>query len=194
METLTYQLNMAALGGFTDEQFFNFCQQNQGLQLERNSKGQIIIMAPTGSDTSKTNATLVGILWAWNVINESGEVFDSNGGFRLPDTSIKAADVAWLRKDRWAKLSQAEKEKFAPICPDFVLELRSKNDKLEDIKIKMQEWIANGCLLAWLIDPQEQKVHIYRPYQMPEIVVGFQNKISGEEVLKGFELDLSKVW
>jgi Uma2 family endonuclease len=193
METLTYHLNIEALGKFTDEQFFDFCLQNADLKLERNSQGQIIIMAPTGSDTSKINASLVGILWAWNSIQQMGEVFDSNGGFLLPDTSVRAADVAWVRQDRWASLSQADKEKFAPLCPDFVIELRSKNDKLGDLQNKMTEWIANGCLLAWLIDPSAQQVHIYRPQKTPEIITDFQNKLSGENILQGFELDLTKI-
>jgi Uma2 family endonuclease len=192
-EVFTYQLNMEALGSFTDEQFFNFCQQNKELRLERDYQGQIIIIAPTGSETSKTNASLLGMLWAWNYVYKLGEIFDSNGGFRLPNSAIKAADVAWIHKDRWAKLSQTEKEKFAPICPDFIIELRSKNDKIEDLQTKMEEWMANGCQLAWLIDPQAQEVHIYRANQAPEIKTGFNQKISGESVLVDFELDLSKI-
>jgi Uma2 family endonuclease len=119
--------------------------------------------------------------------------FDSSGGFTLPDRSMRSPDIAWIRKAKWEALSLNQQKKFAPVCPDFVIELRSESDSLNQIKKKMQKWIANGCTFAWLIDPVEKKSYIYKPNDPVREVIGFDKKLSGENLLPGFELDLKRL-
>jgi len=191
METLT--LNTEAIEGFTDEQFFDFCVQNRNMRIERDSNKLIYIMMPTFSETGRRNSAIVFQLESWNKQSELGYCFNSSAGFTLPNGAMRAADVAWISKERWDKLSQQEKDRFAHICPDFVIELRSKSDYLKGLQDKMKEWMDNGCRLAWLIDFEEKKVHVYRNDKSVEIIDSFDNKISGEDVLNGFELDLNKI-
>jgi len=191
METLT--LNTEAIEGFTDEQFFDFCVQNRNMRIERDSNKLIYIMMPTFSETGRRNSAIVFQLESWNKQSELGYSFNSSAGFTLPNGAMRAADVAWISKERWDKLSQQEKDRFAHICPDFVIELRSKSDYLKGLQDKMKEWMDNGCRLAWLIDFEEKKVHVYRNDKSVEIIDSFDNKISGEDVLNGFELDLNKI-
>jgi len=191
MGTLT--LNTEAIEGFTDEQFFRFCVQNRDVRIERDSNKQIFIMPPTYSITGKYNASISTQLGIWNEKCKLRYCFDSNAGFTLPNTAMRAADVAWISKERWDKLSKKEKDRFANICPDFIIELRSGSDVLKTLQDKMQEWMDNGCHLAWLIDPDEEKVYIYRENKTNDVISSFDNKVSGEEVLIGFELDLNKI-
>jgi len=195
---LLHHLSPIALQGkymssMTEEEFFHFCQENKQLRIERNYSGQIIIMSPTNSKTSLLNSRLNFLLNTWNYQHKKGFVFDSNGGFTLPDSSVFAPDVAWVSLKKWQALTEEEKEKFAPICPEFVVELRSKTDVLKTLKEKMVQWIDNGVLLAWLIDPAQKKTHVYRQDGSIEIVEGFDQTLSGEKVLEGFELDLAEL-
>lgn len=176
---------------FTDDELFEFCVANKELRIERDEKGQIIIMPPTGSLGSAHNMTVASLLWNWNQKAKSGIVFDSSGGFRLPDKSMRAPDAAWIRKERWEQLSLDEKKKFAPLTPDFIIEVRSESDWLEELQNKMRKWMANGCRLAWLIDPLEQKAYVYKATGLTQTINGFDKTLSGEDVLPGFELDLS---
>ncbi len=185
-----FTLNIPESAQFGDAEFFDFCQQNPDLKFERDQHGKIIVMSPTGSETGNKNSILIYELMKWNQITQKGLVFDSSSGFTLPNTAVRAADVAWIANTRWNALSQEEREVFAPICPDFVIELMSKSDSLKEAQTKMQEWMDNGCRLAWLLDPKNQKAYIYRLQQNPEIVDDFQQKLSGEQVLPDFELDL----
>lgn len=181
-------LNTAAFGQLTDEQFFDFCWQNRDLHIERTETGQIIIMTPTGGITGNRNNEILFQLNLWNKKHQLGLVFDSSTGFALPDTSVRSPDASWISKERWETLTLEEQEKFPPLCPDFVIELRSKYDNLADLQKKMGAWIKNGCQLAWLIDPENQQVFIYRQ-NAEETVKGFHNTLSGENILTGFTFD-----
>jgi Uma2 family endonuclease len=177
----------------TDDELFRICSANKELRIERDELGQLIIMSPVGSLSSNKNFILNSIFGIWAEAHaDLGLGFDSSGGFMLPDRSMRSADAAWIKKDRWEALSLEAKEKFAPICPDFIIELRSKSDSLNELKKKMERWIANGCLLAWLIDPIEKKAYIYKPKSPVLEITDFQKRLSGENVLPGFELDLKR--
>ena len=176
---------------FTDDELFEFCIVNKELRIERDKNGQIIIMPPTGSLGSLHNLTVASLLWNWNQKSGLGVAFDSSGGFRLPNRAMRAPDAAWVRKERWERLTSEEQEKFPPLTPDFVIEIRSRSDSLEELQNKMQEWIENGCRLAWLIDPLEQKAYVYTPEGLTKTIETFDEKLSGGDVLPGFELDLS---
>ena len=177
----------------TDKDFYDFCQANEGWNFERDAHKNILLEPPTGSLTSTINNNINYHITHWNRIQKTGKVFDSNGGFSLPDGSQRAADASWVSNKQWNQLSKEEKEVFAPICPEFVVELRSKNDALTTLQEKMEMWITNGTLLAWLIDPKEEKCYVYRANGSIEIIVGFDNKLNGESVLVGFELDLKEI-
>jgi len=191
MTTLT--LNLRSLLEITDEQFYQLCQANRDLKFERTAKGEILIMPPTGSETGGRNAGLTAQLWLWNQQTRLGKSFDSSTGFRLPNGADRSPDAAWVRRDRWDALTAVQKRKFAPICPDFVVELCSPNDDIEDVQAKMQEYLANGIRLGWLIDPETRRIEIYRPNQPVEILHN-PATISGEDVLPGFILDLQPIF
>ena len=175
------------------EQFVQLAWVNQNLQLERTATGELIVMPPTGSDTGNKNADILGQLWLWNRQTQLGQIFDSSSGFHLPNGADRSPDVSWIGQDRWDTLTPEEKSGFAPLCPDFVLELRSKHDSLELLQQKMQEYQENGAKLGWLIDRNRKKVEIYRPNKSVE-VQNFPNSLSGEDVLPGFTLDLTEIW
>lgn len=176
----------------TDEQFFQLCQNNRDLRFERNANGELIIMSPTGSETGRRNSGLNFQLTAWNIQNNLGVVFDSSSGFKLPDGSDISPDSAWVRRDRWDALTPEQKEKFAPICPDFVVELRSASDSLEKLRAKMKVYIKNGAKLGWLLDRKNRQVEISRPDRDVEIRYS-PATLSGEDVLPGFVLDLNNI-
>jgi Uma2 family endonuclease len=186
----TYIINPRAFGEMTEEQFFQFCLDNQELRIERNSRGQIIIMPPTGTETSKKNIDIYLELGLWNRKTKLGVCFDSNGGFTLPDSSVKAADAAWITQIRWEAIPREDREKFAHICPDFVIELMSKNDTLRESQQKMREWMDNGCRLGWLLAPKQQHAYVYHANGSFTEVNSFDNTLSGEDVLPDFVLDL----
>lgn len=175
----------------SEEEFFQFCVENEQLKFERDEHGNIIVMANTGGNTGRLNHKINGILWSWNEANNLGEAFDSSTAFRLENTAVRSPDAAWVSKERWGNLTEKEKEQFPPICPDFVVELLSISDDLANTQAKVREWIANGCRMAWLINPYEQKIYIYRHGGKTEIIASFEGKLSGEEVLKGFTFDLA---
>jgi Uma2 family endonuclease len=177
----------------TDAQFLELAIANPELQLERNATGELSVMAPTGSETGKKNLEIEGQLWLWNRETKLGVVFDSSTGFSLPNGSDRAPDAAWVRQDRWEALTPEQQEGFAPLCPDFVLELRSKTDPIETLRAKMREYIENGARLGWLIDRKNQTVEIYRPNQDVELLE-HPISLSGEDVLPGFVLDLTEIW
>jgi len=172
--------------------FWKLCRENPDLRLERTSKGNLVVMAPAGSDSGGRNMDLSGQLWLWNRTAQMGKVFDSSTGFTLPNGAIVSADASWIRMDRWGAVPSEQREKFAPICPDFVVELRSPSDRLKPLRRKMREYIAQGVRLGWLLDPIRAKVEIYRPEQEVE-VFDRPASLSGEEVLPGFVLDLQGI-
>lgn len=176
---------------FSDEELIKMCQENDGLKIERNEKGQIIIMPPTGFISGNLNSEVVIELGIWNRKKRLGLVADSSTGFNLPDGSMRSPDASWVSLELWQTVPEESKEKFPPICPEFVVELLSASDSLKELREKMQQtWITNGAKLAWLIDPKNQQTFIYRSNGSIEIVEGFDKTLSGENVLEGFEVDL----
>jgi Uma2 family endonuclease len=173
-----------------EAEFVAFCAEMRDYRVERTKTGIIEIMSPTYSETGKTNNEIAFQLTKWNKETKMGYVFDSSTGFRLPDTSIKSADVAWVSQAQWSQLTDNERNSFAPICPEFVVELKSANDNLKKLQAKMQEWLDNGCQLAWLIAPETETCYIYRANGSQTELIGFDNVLSGEKVLPGFELVL----
>jgi Uma2 family endonuclease len=176
-----------------DEEFFRFCQLNPELRIERTSGGDIIVMAPTGGKTGRRNARLIAAFVNWAEKEGSGQFFDSSTEFILPNGAGRAPDLSWIRNDRWFALTEKQQEQFPPLCPNFVVELRSPTDRLETLRTKMKEYAANGAELGWLIDPRERKVHIFRPDLDPEVLENPQ-QVSGEPLLKGFVLDVQVLW
>ncbi|XZN99830.1 MAG: Uma2 family endonuclease [Microcoleus sp.] len=177
----------------TDEQFQQIAAVNRDLRLERTATGELIVMAPTGSETGNRNLDIEGQLWLWNRQTKLGVAFNSSSGFKLPNGADRSPDASWVKLERWQTLTPKEREGFAPLCPDFVVELRSKSDNMEPLREKMREYIANGAILGWLIDRKNQKVEIYRQNQDVEILDS-PSTLSGEDVLPGFVLDLTDVW
>ncbi|MFM7854529.1 MAG: Uma2 family endonuclease [Flammeovirgaceae bacterium] len=191
MDALT--LKIPDEDSLTNDELFRICSANRELRIERDEKGQLIILSPAGNFSSNRNFILNSIFGVWvESHSQLGYGFDSSGGFILPDGSMHSPDAAWIKKERWEALTLDAQEKFAPICPDFVVELRSKSDSLSQLKSKMEKWVTNGCLLAWLIDPIEKKVYIYAPTSQVREIEGFDNQLSGENVLPGFMLDLKR--
>ncbi|MBD1831998.1 Uma2 family endonuclease [Cyanobacteria bacterium FACHB-472] len=176
----------------TDEQFWQLCQNNRDYRFERTASGELIIMPPTGSETGNRNIKIAAQLEVWSSQNNLGLAFDSSSGFKLPNGANRSPDASWIRRDRWDALTAEEQQGFAPICPDFVIELRSKSDSLKELQEKMQEYMENGARLGWLIDRKNQRVEIYRQGQDVEILEN-PATLSGEDVLPGFVLDLKQI-
>ena len=176
-----------------NDQFFEFCQANKELRIERTAQGDCEIMAPTGGTTGWRNSGLTAQLYNLAEREGSGVVFDSSSGFILPNGAIRSPDVSWVKKSRLATLTPEQKQRFLPLCPDFVIELRSPSDNLIALQDKMQEYIENGASLGWLIDTETRQVLVFQPQkklfslEKPEV-------LSANEVLMGFELDMQKIW
>ena len=178
----------------TDDQFFDFCQINRDLRIERNNLGEISIMPPTGSETGNRENNILGQLWVWSEQNGTGLTFSSSAGFKLSTGAERSPDAAWIKLERWNAISLEQQQKFAPICPDFVVELRSPSDNLKPLQEKMEEYMREpGVQLGWLIDRKHHKVYIYRP-GLPEECLENPATVSGETVLPGFVLNMNKVW
>jgi Uma2 family endonuclease len=191
MTTLTVNLNPSLT--LDDQQFETICQNNKNLNFERNSGGELIIMSPTGSETGNKNSSLSGQLWLWNQQKKLGQTFDSSTGFKLPNGAIRSPDASWIKQEKWEQISKEKRIKFAPICPDFVVELLSVNDDWDEGIEKMLEYIENGSNLGWLLDANNKKVGIFRPNQQPEIVIN-NSILSGEDILPDFILNLQEIF
>lgn len=191
MTALTLNLHSAI--ELTDERFEQICHSNRDLRFERTSTGELVVMSPAGSETGRQNLGLSGQLWLWNRQVRLGVSFDSSAGFTLPNGAIRSPDASWIKQERWDTLNASQKRKFAPICPDFVVELCSPSDRLVEVQNKMQEYLDNGARLGWLIAPETRQVEIYRQNQTVE-VKNTPTSLSGEDILPGFELDLQDVW
>jgi Uma2 family endonuclease len=187
---MTTVLNLTPITTLTKEQFYRLCQANPDIKLERSPQGELIIMTPVGGESGNREANLIGDLIIWNRQSQLGEVFSSSTVFSLPGGGDRSPDVAWVSSQRWQALSQGQRDGFPPLCPDFVIELRSRTDKLKPLQEKMQEYLASGLRLGWLINPQDSQVEIYRPGQPVEILT-IPVELSGEEVLPGFILHLT---
>jgi len=177
----------------SEEEFFQFCQMNDTLEFERDSQGNIILMSPSGSFTGNFNSRISGYLFVWNENSHLGEVFDSSTGFTLPNGAVRSPDVSWVKSEKWNLITESQKEQFAPVCPDFVVEIRSKSDGLKYLQNKMEEYISNGTQLGWLIDRFEEKVYVYRITGGIFIHDTLNVKLSGETILPGFVLDLGSL-
>ena len=177
----------------SEEEFFQFCQMNDTLEFERDSQGNIILMSPTGSFTGNFNSRISGYLFVWNENSNLGESFDSSTGFTLPNGAVRSPDVSWVKSEKWKLITKNQKEGFAPICPDFIVEIRSKSDGLKYLQNKMEEYIGNGTQLGWLIDRFEEKVYLYRVNGEIIIHDTLNVKLSGETTLPGFILDLGSL-
>lgn len=186
-------VNFPAIVQMTSEQFLEFCQVNRDLRIERTADGDVIIMPPTFSDTGSRNFNLAVHLGIWTEQDGTGIGFDSSTGFLLPNGATRSPDAAWIKLDRWNALTDEQKASFAPICPDFVIELRSASDLLSRLQAKMQEYIDHGAVLGWLIDCQNQQVYVYRPHQAIA-TLDQPTSLSGDPELPGFVLQMAKIW
>lgn len=188
MDTLTLKLDSVQL---TDEQFYQLCQNNETLQFERTAEGDLVIMPPVGGESGNREANLIADLVIWNRQTDLGYTFSSSTIFKLPNGANRSPDAAWIQRERWQALTVEDRRKFSPIVPDFVIELRSPTDRLKALQSKMEEYISVGVKLAWLINPQQQQVEIYRPKTEVE-TRNLPTELSGENVLPGFALNLSQ--
>lgn len=178
----------------TPEQFEALAIANRDLRLERTATGELIVNPPTGWETGKRNFSLTGQLARWCEEHEDlGEGFDSSTGFILPNGATRSPDASWVSRQRWEALTPEQKGTFPHICPDFVVELRSTSDTLSDLQAKMREYIENGALLGWLLNPKQRQVEIYRPGKSVEVLEN-PVELSGEDILPGFILKLNKLW
>jgi Uma2 family endonuclease len=191
MNALT--VNLDSVIKMTDDQFFELCQNNRELRFERNTNGELIIMPPTGGETGNRNGRLNQQLFNWSDTDGTGIAFDSSTCFKLPNGADRSPDASWIKLERWDALTDEEKQKFPPICPDFVIELLSPSDSLKTTQEKMQEYIDNGVGLGILINRKSRQVEIYRQGKEVE-VLDSPAGVSGEDVLKGFVLNLGMIW
>ena len=186
-------LNLSPVVQLNDDNFYNLCQANRDLKLERTAKGELVVMSPTGGEGGKGEADLITDLNIWNRASNLGVVFSSSTGFKLPNGADRSPDAAWVRRERWEALSPQERRKFPPLAPDFVIELRSATDELEPLQQKMQEYMDNGVRLGWLINSQERQVEVYCQGQ-PKQTLDSPASLFGEDVLPGFVLNLSRIF
>ncbi len=193
VETSPLVVRMHPVIDLTDDQFFEFCQINRDLRIERTATGELLIMSPTGSETGGSNFELSGQLFNWTKQDGTGKGFDSSTGFTLPNGATVSPDISWVNGERWNALSKDSRAKFAPIAPDFVVELRSKSDTLKDLQDKMQQYMDNGVRLGWLIDRLNRRVYIYRPGVAVEQLDNPET-VSGAPELPGFVLKLEEIW
>ncbi|PSB09979.1 hypothetical protein C7B62_11190 [Pleurocapsa sp. CCALA 161] len=187
-------INIKALANsITDEQFEQLCAQNRDTKFELTSQGELIVMSPTGSESGRQNGDLFGQIWYWNRQTKLGIVFDSSTGFTFPNDAKRSPDVSWIKKSRWDELTTKQKRKFAPIAPDFVIELLSPNERLSDVQSKMTEYQACGVKLGWLIYPDEKRVEIYRVGRETEVLLEPKN-LSGEDLMPKLTVDLQEIF
>jgi|HubBroStandDraft_6_1064221.scaffolds.fasta_scaffold801264_1 Uma2 family endonuclease len=177
----------------SDEELMRLSAESRPLRLERDANGELIVMSPTGSEGGGIETDVATELNIWARSDGRGRAFGSNTGFRLPDSSVRAADAAWVSWDRWNSVSREERKGYAPICPEFVIEVRSESDKVPDLQAKMAQWIANGAEVAWLIDPIDKAVTIYRPGDQPEHLA-HPTSVHGTGPIAGFELVMARIW
>jgi Uma2 family endonuclease len=188
-----YTIDLSSITILTDEQFDRLCEANPEIKFERTPTGELVIMPPTGGETGNRNVELSADFVIWNRRTDLGYVFDSSTCFRLPKGGNRSPDVSWIEKTRWEALTPEQQRRFPPVCPDFVLELRSPSDNLRMIQQKMQEYLTSGIKLGWLINPEDNQVEIYRLGQNVEMLQS-PGELSGEDVLPGFVLNLAWIW
>ena len=177
----------------THEQFEQLCRKYRKLRLELTSTGELIVMPPTGVETARLNADLIYQLQAWSRQNGTGICFSEAAGFILPNGAIRAPDAAWVKREKWNMLTDQQKKRFAPWCPDFVMELRSPTNSLSELHNKMLEYMETGTYLGWLIDPFKRQVYVYRPNE-EVVVLDNPETVSADPLLPGFTLNLTELW
>jgi Uma2 family endonuclease len=177
----------------TAEDFDQLCRDNPELRMELTATGELILMSPTGSKTGAINFKIARQFGNWVEADRTGIGFDSSTLFVLPNGARRSPDVSWIKRERWDALTEEEQEGFAPLCPDFIIELRSRSDNLPPLEDKMLEYVANGAQMAWLIDPLRKRVYIYRPNRKAEILEDPET-VSGDPELPGFKLDVCELW
>ena len=177
----------------TDVELERFCRENEPLQIERAANGELVVMSPTSSEGGGIESEVGGRLFLWAEGDGRGRYFGSSSGFTLPDTSVRAADAAWMSWVRWNALTAEERRGYARVCPEFVIEVRSKTDRLEALREKMKSWVANGAELVWLIDPERRVVEVYRAGEAVEVHED-TTSVSGSGPVRGFEMVMSRVW
>lgn len=180
-------------GRMSDDEFLRFCNKNEHLRFEQNAEGDLIVIPPTGGTGSHRNALIVYFVTEWALRDGTGLPFDSDGKFQLPNTARRSPDAAWILYERWNRLSEEEQEGISPISPDFVVELRSRTDRLSMLQDKMREYMDNGSKLGWLIDPYERKVEVFRPGRPPEVLESPES-VSGDPELPGFVMEMKRIW
>ncbi|NJK99155.1 MAG: Uma2 family endonuclease [Spirulinaceae cyanobacterium SM2_1_0] len=186
-------LDLSPLAQLDPAQFYALCAANPDLRLERTANGELIAMPPTGGETGRRNASINAQLWLWNQQTERGEVFDSSTGFSLPNGADRSPDAAWLDHARWQAIAPEQRERFVPLCPDFVIEILSPTDSLPKAQAKLCEYVENGCRWGWLLARRTQLAEVYRPNQSVEMLSA-PLSLSGDPLLPGFVLDLSRFW
>ncbi|NJL55150.1 Uma2 family endonuclease [bacterium] len=192
-ESIPLTVNLPMQVEMTVAEFYEFCQANRDLRIERSASGELIIMPPAFADTGNRNLKIAQQLANWADQDGTGEAFDSSSGFTLPNGATRSPDAAWIRLERWNALTEEEKASFAPICPDFVVELKSSSDTLSGLQAKMLEYLDNGAILGFLIDRKLCQVHIYRPNQEPEVLEN-PDVVGGDPELPGFQLQMARIW
>jgi Uma2 family endonuclease len=193
VEIQSVVLRLKPVINLTDDQLVELCQLNSELRIERTAEGELLIMPPTVGETGAQESELNWQLRTWAKQDKTGVAFGSSAGFTLPNGAMRSPDAAWVRRSRLATLTRAQKQKFLPLCPDFVIELRSPSDSLRALQAKMEEYIANGAQLGWLLDPKERRAYIYRPQRQVERLEN-PATLLGDPELPGFVLDLREIW
>jgi Uma2 family endonuclease len=185
-------VNLSPPFELTDDAFYQLCRNNPDVKFEHTANGKLVVMSPVGGEGGKREADLIFEVVGWNRQTNLGVVFSSSSGFKLPNGADRSPDAAWVRQERWDALTPEEQCRFPPIAPNFVIELRSELNDIEKLRAKMREYMDNGVLLGWLLNPKDHHVEIYRQGQSVEIL-NAPNYLSGEDVLPGFDLDLSRI-
>jgi Uma2 family endonuclease len=191
--SIPLRLDLEQIVDLDGERFFDLCQRNRELRIEKTAQGEIVMTSPAGGRTSSRNSILTRQLAEWSERDGSGAAFDSSGGFELPNGAVRSPDAAWVELERLRDLAPGREERFLPLCPTFVVELRSPSDTLDSIQAKMEEYVANGARLGWLIDPRSRRVYVYRPGKEVEILAG-SRQVSAAPELPGFVLQLQRIW
>jgi Uma2 family endonuclease len=193
LQNVPLPLRFRPFSPMTDDELLRFCVANEVLRVEREANGDVLVMTPAGNRTGKRNTAIISALDVWAQADGRGYAFDSNTGFTLADGSMRSPDAAWVLAARWDALSEEEQNRFSPICPEFVVELRSESDRLPDVETKMEQWIANGAMVAWLVDPEAKTVVVYREGALPERLLR-PTTVIGDGPVAGFELGMGRIW
>ena len=187
------RLKMLPAVAMTEEQFFDFCQQNQEIRIERTAQGELIIMAPAGGESSAQSLSVAAQLYIWSKKDGTGMAFDSSAGFTLPSGAVRSPDASWVSNERLASVTPEQMKKFLPLCPDFAVEILSPSDSLRQTEEKVKEFLVGGTRLGWLINPRNRQVSVYRPGEEVRVLED-PATLSGDPELPGFVLDLGSVW